>query len=113
MYNNLRLAYITTKNKEEARSIGKKLIQEELAACINIVDGMESMYRWEGKIVEEKECVLIAKTHYSKMKILTKRIKELHSYDCPCVLSITLTENEGNKDYLEWLISESKGELSV
>ena len=113
MYNNLRLVYITTSSKEEARSIGRTLIEDELAACINIIDGMESIYRWEGKVVSDQECVLIAKTHYSKMKELTYRVNKLHSYDCPCIISITLTENEGNKDYLNWLISESKGELSV
>ncbi len=113
MYNNLRLVYITTSNKDEARSIGRTLIENELAACINIIDGMESIYRWEGKVVEDKECILIAKTHYSKMKILTQRVQELHSYDCPCIVSITLTENEGNREYLNWLIQESRGELSV
>ncbi len=113
MYNNLRLVYITTSNKEEARKIGIELIESELAACINIIDGMESIYRWEGKVVTDQECILIAKTHYSKMKELTNRVNQLHSYDCPCVVSITLTENEGKKEYLNWLIQESKGELSV
>lgn len=113
MYNNLRLAYITTKNKEEAKKIGRFLVEEELAACVNIIDGMESIYRWEDQIVEDQECVLIAKTHYSKMKTLTNKVKAMHSYDCPCIVSITLTENEGNKEYLSWLIQESKGELSV
>ncbi len=113
MYNNLRLVYITTSNDQEAKKIGRHLVQEELAACINILPGMSSIYRWKGEIVEETECVLIAKTHYSKMKQLTRRVKELHDFDCPCVISITLTENEGNRDYLDWLLKESKSELSV
>lgn len=113
MYNNLRLVYITTSDKDEARLIGKDLVEQQLAACVNIFEGMHSIYHWEGKLVESQECVLIAKTHYSKMKPLTNRVCELHSYDCPCIVSITLTENEGNKEYLNWLIQESKGELSV
>lgn len=113
MYNNLRLVYITTSNDQEAKKIGRNLVQKELAACINILPGMSSIYRWKGEIVEETECVLIAKTHYSKMKQLTRRVKELHDFDCPCVISITITENEGNRDYLDWLLKESKSELSV
>ena len=112
MYNNLRLIYITTRDKAEARNIGRAIVQEQLAACVNIIDGMESIYQWKGEIVEEHECVLIAKTHYSKVKKLTERVTELHSYECPCVVSITLTENEGNKEYLKWLIGETKDDLS-
>ncbi len=108
MYYNLRYIYITTSNKEEARKIGRKLVEERLAACVNIIDGMESIYRWEGKVHEAAECVLIAKTHYSKVKKLTERVKELHSYSCPCIVSMTITEDEGNKEYLDWLVRDSK-----
>ncbi|RNC83900.1 MAG: divalent-cation tolerance protein CutA [Balneola sp.] len=107
MYYNLRYIYITTSSKEEARKIGRDLVEKRLAACVNIVDGMESIFWWEGKIEESNECVLIAKTAYSKVRALTDRVKELHSYDCPSVVSLTITEDEGNKDYLDWLIKES------
>ena len=109
MYNNLRIIYITTGSKEEARSIGRLLVEQRLAACVNIIDGMESIYRWEGKIEESAEAILIAKTHYSKVKALTEKVKSLHSYKCPCVISIPLSEEEGNADYIKWLIRESKG----
>ncbi len=108
MYYNLRYIYITTSNKEEARKIGRKLVEERLAACVNIIDGMESIYRWEGEIKEANECILIAKTHYSKVRGLTNLVKKLHSYDCPCIVSMTITEDEGNKEYLDWLIRDSK-----
>lgn len=108
MYNNLRLIYITTPTKQEARTIGRTLVEEGLAACVNIIDGMESIYAWEGKIEEAKESILIAKTHYSKVKLLTKKVKKMHSFDCPCVVSVTLTEKEGNHDYLNWLLKESR-----
>ncbi|MBO6523215.1 MAG: divalent-cation tolerance protein CutA [Balneolaceae bacterium] len=113
MYYNLRYIYITTSNKKEAKKIGLDLVENHLVACVNIIDGMESIYRWQGKVEEAKECVLIAKTHYSKVQKLTERVKELHSYDCPCVVSMTITEDEGNKDYLDWLTTESKAELSM
>lgn len=108
MFYNLRLVYITAGDKEEARSIGKTLVRERLAACVNIIGGMESVYWWEGEIQEEKECVLIAKTPYHNVKKLTKRVKELHSYDCPCILSLQLTEQEGNEEYQKWLLNEAR-----
>lgn len=108
MFNNLRLIYITTADKAEAKKIGKKLIDEHLTACVNIIDGMESIYRWEGEVKEENECILIAKTPYHNVDKLTKQVKELHSYDCPCVISLQLSEQEGNDEYQQWLIDETK-----
>lgn len=113
MYYNLRYIYITTSSKEEAKKIGRDLVENHLVACVNIIDGMESIYRWKGEIEESNECVLIAKTHYSKVQKLTNRVKELHSYDCPCIVSMTITEDEGNKNYLDWLSAESKAGLSM
>lgn len=108
MFKNLRLIYITTSDKKEAREIGCKLVEERLAACINIIDNMESIYWWEGKLEESNECVLIAKTHYSKVKKLTKRVVELHSYECPCVISLTITEDEGHAPYLDRIEQNTK-----
>ncbi len=106
MYRNLRLAYITTKDEKEALRIGRELVEKQLAACINVIPAMKSIYRWEGKLVEDQEAILIAKTHYSKMPELTEFVKDLHSYDCPCVVSFTLSEDEGNSEYLNWLLGE-------
>ncbi|MFU8813260.1 MAG: divalent-cation tolerance protein CutA [Balneolaceae bacterium] len=105
MFNNLRLVYITTKDKQEARAIGAAVVKEKLAACVNIIDGMESMYWWEGEIQTDSECVLLVKTTHQNMRSLTERVKELHSYDVPCVISLTLTEQEGNPEYIDWLLS--------
>jgi len=103
MFKNLRLVYITTPDREEAQKIGRTLVQERLAACVNIVDGMHSMYWWEDRIEEADECILIAKTTLRYINKLTQRVKELHSYDCPCVITFTLNEQEGNAEYLDWL----------
>ncbi len=108
MYRNLRLLYITTANKKEAQHIGRTLVEEKLAACANILDGMESIYSWKGEIQEDQECVLIIKTHYSRVRTITRRVKEMHSYDVPCVISLTITEDEGNEEYLDWLEETSK-----
>ena len=108
MYKNLRLLYITTSNKAEARNIGRSLVEEDLAACANIIEGMDSIYKWEGELQEERECILLIKTHYSRVNKVTRRVKEMHSYEVPCVISLTITEDEGNEEYLNWLEDNSK-----
>jgi periplasmic divalent cation tolerance protein len=104
MFNNLRLVYITTTDKEEARRIGKTLVEEQLTACVNIIEGMESIYRWEGEVQSGTECILLAKTPYHNVNELTERVKAMHSYECPCVISLPVSEQEGNKAYQQWLI---------
>jgi periplasmic divalent cation tolerance protein len=108
MFNNLRLIYITTKDEQEAKKIGKTLVEERLAACANIIGGVQSFFRWEGGVQEAEECILIAKTPYHNMAALTDRVKELHSYDCPCIVSLQITEQEGNKAFQKWLLKETK-----
>ncbi|MDR9415646.1 MAG: divalent-cation tolerance protein CutA [Gracilimonas sp.] len=108
MYRNLRLLYVTTPTKEEAQKIGRAVVKENLAACANIINGMHSIYTWKGEVQEEQECVLIIKTHYSRVRKVTRRIKEMHSYEVPAVVSITVTEDEGNIEYLDWLEANSK-----
>ncbi len=106
MVKNLRLVYITTENKEEAKKIGGKLVEDHLAACVNIIDGMESMFWWKGNVEEGRETILIAKTTLRNISELTRRVKELHSYDCPCVITFSINEQEGNEEYLDWLENE-------
>lgn len=98
--------YITAKDKEEARKIGKELVASSLAACVNIIDNMNSIYRWEGEIQDDNEAVLIAKTKESLVDELIEKVKSLHSYSCPCVISLPVLK--GNKDYLSWLAKETK-----
>lgn len=98
---NFTLAYITAKDKEQALFLGKTFVEECLAACVNVFDNMTSIYRWNGEICTDNECVLIAKTSSEKFEKLVERVKELHTYDCPCVLSIPITK--GSPQYLDWL----------
>ncbi len=99
-------AYITAKNKSEAKKIGKILLQERLAACINIFDNMQSMYWWEGKIEEQAETVLIAKTTQKLFPKLSNKVRSIHSYSVPCILQIQVAD--GNKDYISWLTENLK-----
>ncbi|MCC5906173.1 MAG: divalent-cation tolerance protein CutA [Balneolaceae bacterium] len=112
MFRNLRFVYITTKNRDEALKVASAIVEEKLAACANIIDGMESVYHWKGNIETSKECILILKTSYSNVSRLTKRVKELHSYEVPCVISINLAEQEGNEEYLDWMIRSVQKPLS-
>lgn len=100
------LAYVTAGSAAEARRIGRTLVTERLAACVNIIDGMQSIYHWQGAVCEEDEAVLIAKTRASLAEELTRRTKELHSYDCPCVVILPIAG--GNAEFLAWLEEETK-----
>ena len=103
----LRLVYMTAPHRDEALRIGRILVEERLAACINVLDGMQSIYWWEGAVEEAREAVLIAKTRADRVEALTARVKALHPYSCPCVVALPLAG--GNGDYLDWLASESRG----
>lgn len=98
--------YITTKDSAEALLIGRTVVEEQLAACANIVDGMKSVYRWENKIVEDHEAVLVLKTTEDRVTSLTARVKELHSYTVPCVIAFPI--ETGNAPYLEWIERETR-----
>jgi periplasmic divalent cation tolerance protein len=100
------LIYITAKDKAEARKIGSELVESKLAACVNIIDNMNSIYVWEGKIQDDKEVILIAKTTEAQVPLLIEKVKTLHSYDCPCILSIPVSG--GNKEFLDWIANEVK-----
>lgn len=99
-------SYIVCKNKAEAKKIGKVLLQEKLTACVNILDNMNSMYWWKGKLVEDKETVLIAKTTKRLFPALSRKVKSIHSYEVPCILQIPVTG--GNKEYVNWLLGNFK-----
>ena len=98
--------YITVGNIVEAKKIGKALVSYRLAACVNIIDNMYSMYRWEGEIQNDKEVVLIAKTVESLVPELIDKVKSMHSYDCPCIVSLPILD--GNKAFLEWIAEQTK-----
>ena len=96
---------MTAGSEDEARRIGRELVLARLAACANILPGMKSIYRWEGELQEDQEVVLIAKTTGDRVPALTEKVRSIHSYDCPCV--VTLPVAGGNPDFLEWIAAET------
>ena len=94
------LIYITAKDKEEARKIGKTLVAEKLAACVNI-HPIKSIYRWQGQVQEEGEVALFAKTKVELADEVIERVKELHSYEVPCIVCYPI--EKGYPDYLKWI----------
>lgn len=100
------LIYITIGSKEEATTLGKELVTSGLAACVNIIDNMHSMYMWEGELQDDKETILIAKTTQKHVPELIEKVKALHSYDCPCILSLLVSD--GNQAFLDWVADEVK-----
>ena len=101
----LNLVYVTCASEAQAETIGRALVAERLAACVNIIPGMRSIYRWQGAIEEARETVLIAKTGAGLVARLGERVRQLHSYTVPCVVAVPVLG--GNPDYLAWLTAET------
>ena len=97
----LKFIYITVGSKAEAREIGKALLEERLAACVNIIPGVESMFWRQGKIQEESEVILIVKTKESLVQDVIDTVEELHSYDVPCIE--VLDVETGSEEYMRWV----------
>ena len=93
--------YMTAGSKAEASRIGKALVESKLAACVNIIEPMRSIYLWEGKIQEDDEVVLIAKTIDSHVPAVVEKVTSMHSYDCPCIVSLPVTG--GHRTFLDWI----------
>ncbi len=95
------VVYITAPNEEDAAKIANAIVEERLAACVNIVKGIRSIYSWQGKIEDDAEVLMIAKTQRHLFESLKKRVKELHSYTVPEIIAIPIID--GSEDYLNWL----------
>ena len=95
------VVFVTCGSEEEALKIAHVLVEERLAACVNLMSPIRSIYRWEGKIWDEKEWLLIVKTQTARFEDLEKRVKSLHSYSVPEIIALPITE--GASSYLNWL----------
>ncbi len=101
-----RFVYITASSAEEAGKIGKALVEARLAACANVIGAIQSYYWWDGAVQQDTEAALILKTRADLVEALTAKVKELHSYDCPCVVALPI--DAGNPEFLAWIDAETK-----
>ena len=101
---NARLIYMTAGSKAEAEKIGRQLVESRRVACVNIIDNMRSFYLWKNEIQDDREIVLIAKTVKAHVPALTEMVKSLHSYECPCIVSMPI--EDGNPEFLKWIADE-------
>jgi periplasmic divalent cation tolerance protein len=97
------LVLVTAPSEDEARRIANTLVEERLAACVNIVASIESVYRWEGRVTTDREALLIVKTTAARYEQVERRVKELHTYSTPEVIAIKI--ERGSTEYLSWLQS--------
>jgi len=95
------VVFITAPSMEEGKKIARKVVEEKLAACANIVPALHSIYWWQGKIETADEVMLIVKTKSSMVTRLVDRVKKLHSYTVPEIVALPIMD--GNRDYLKWI----------
>jgi periplasmic divalent cation tolerance protein len=96
-----RIVLSTAGCEEQARKIARHLVENQLAACVNIVPRIESVYRWEGKVESNHEWLLVIKTTGKRFPAVRDAIRELHSYELPECIAISI--EDGSTDYLEWI----------
>lgn len=102
-----RVVLVTAPDAETAQRLAHALVTERLAACVNLVPGIRSVYRWEGRIHEDAEVLLVAKTRADRCDALAARIQALHPYELPEVVVLPVTG--GSAGYLDWVVTESAG----
>ena len=102
------LIYSTFPTPEAAAAVGNALVEARLAACVNIIPGMTSIYRWEGKIAKEAEAVMVIKTRRSLAEAAIAAARQRHPYSNPALIVIPL--DGGSADYLAWLMQETAPE---
>ncbi len=90
----------------EAKGLARKIIEARVAACVQIVPQVQSVYHWKGDVCEDEEALLLIKTDASVLQELTTLIKQAHSYSVPEIVSVAIEDGEGNLDYLQWLRQE-------
>lgn len=96
--------YIPTKNLSESKKICTALLKKKLIACGNIIDTIHSLYVWDGSLQDTKESLLLCKTTIDRVEEIESTVKELHSYDCPCIATIPLLRV--NDDYRAWAVGQ-------
>jgi periplasmic divalent cation tolerance protein len=97
---------VTAPTAEKAAEIARALVEERLAACGNVVPGLRSIYRWEGKVQDDAEALLVLKTARDRFDALRARVLALHPYDVPEVIALPI--EAGSAPYLAWIVGETR-----
>ena len=97
----------TCATEEEAHKVGRALVEERLAACVNVIPNIRSFYRWKGEVESASEWLLVIKSSRPLLGALTARIEALHSYEIPEAIALAIIEGSGN--YMNWLQTNLKG----
>ncbi len=95
------IVFVTVPTKEEGERIACSLVEKGMAACVNIIPSVQSVYKWNGKLNIDDELLLVIKGSSSKLEAIEKEVLQIHSYDTPEVISFAL--DKGNKKYLDWM----------
>lgn len=103
---NLRIVLSTVTDREQAERIGRALVEERLAACVNCLPGLVSIYRWKGEVLQEPEVQLVIKTHADRLPELAQRLGELHPYELPEF--IVLAPEAAGSAYLAWVRGQTE-----
>ncbi|HUI06714.1 MAG TPA: divalent-cation tolerance protein CutA [Verrucomicrobiae bacterium] len=101
---------VTCATRVEARRIARAILTKKLAACVNVVDGLESYYWWQGKLERARECLLLIKTTRARIPAVTKTVNAVHSYEVPEVIFVPVAAGDGR--YLKWVGASTKGKVS-
>lgn len=102
-----RSVYLTFPDMDTAAHVARALVDARLAACVNILPGVRSLYRWEGEVQDEGEVVALAKTRAALVDALAARVRELHPYDTPCVVAFPIAG--GDAGFLAWVREATGG----
>ncbi len=102
------LVYATFPSPEEAERIGGRLVDDGLAACVNILPGMVSIYVWQGQRQRDSECAMIIKSRASLAAPIIRTIRSLHPYENPAV--VVLDTTGGSQPFLDWIMAETSGD---
>ncbi len=102
------VVFVTAGSEAEIEAIAKGLVSEHLATCVNIISSIRSFYRWQGRIADDREWLLMIKTQAAAFNALATRVQPLHSYEVPEVIALPILA--GAPDYLDWIQQETRGE---
>jgi periplasmic divalent cation tolerance protein len=104
----VRVVLVTVPDEKEGMRISRVLVEERLAACVNLLGGVRSVFHWDGRLCDEREALLVIKTTEHRLSSLISRIQEIHPYEVPEVLALPVIQ--GSRAYLDWVDTETRPE---